>query len=84
MKKTKKEKKFYQFDAASESSLNKKAGLKFANKLKDLRNAKRACSGRLSHSRLSHCGPPTAPNKIASESFAIFNVSSVKGVPNSS
>ena len=72
---------FFKGDADA-SSLNRKAGLKLANNPRDFLSANKACSGRSSQSRSSHCGPPTAPNKIASDFFAISNVSSVKGTPN--
>ena len=69
---------------ASASSLNRKAGRRFANKSSSFLKVKSACSGLLSHSKESHFGAPTAPKRIASESFANERASSVIGNPCSS
>ena len=46
------------------------AGLKLANNSKSLLSFNKPCSGLWSNGKLSHFGPPTAPNKTASNFFA--------------
>ena len=67
---------------AFDSSLNKKAGLKFANKFNSFLNVNSAFSGLSSQPRLSHCGAPTAPNRTASAFLAAFKTFSGIGEPN--
>ncbi len=52
------------------SSGNNIAGRKLQNKSKSDRMASKPRSGRASAGRLSHLGPPTAPNKMPSASRA--------------
>ena len=60
------------------------AGLKLANKSSSFLIFNRPLSGRILKSKSSHFGPPTAPNKIASDFFAVNKVFSVIGIPYSS
>ena len=68
---------------ASDNSLNKNAGLKFAKRFNSFLRVNNAFSGRSSQSKLSHCVPPTAPNSIASDSLAALRTSFGKGDPHS-
>ena len=56
---------------ASTSCLKQIAGLKFANNFNSFLSFKRALSGLLENSKLSHLGPPTAPSITASLSRAL-------------
>ena len=58
-----------------------RAGRKLANKPSSLRIPRRPRSGCRLKGSDSHLGPPTAPNKIASEFFAAESVSSGNGCP---
>ena len=58
-------------DDASTNCLKQIAGLRFANNFSSFLNFKSARSGRFENSRLSHCGPPTAPKITASLSKAL-------------
>ena len=66
---------------AEASSLNKKAGLRFAKSSSSFLRVSNACSGLSSQLRFSYFGPPTAPNKIASESLAQLKTSAGIGDP---
>ena len=55
------------------------ACLKFANKSNSFLIFKSPLSGLFLKSRLSHFGPPTAPNRIASEWLIFLRVSFVSG-----
>ena len=57
------------------------AGLKLANKPNPFRSARIPSSGRTVATGLSHFGPPTAPNKTASDPKTIFIVSSGNALP---
>ena len=66
---------------ADASSLNKNAGLRFANNSNSFLKDNNACSGLTSQPKSSHLGPPTAPNKMASDFFACAKTSSGRGDP---
>ena len=55
-------------DEESTNCLKQIAGLKFANNFNSFLNFKRALSGLLENSKLSHLGPPQAPRITASDS----------------
>ena len=55
---------------ASTNCLKHIAGLRLANNFNSFLNFNNALSGLLENSKLSHCGPPTAPNMTASLSNA--------------
>src|SRR5574343_819746 len=57
------------------------AGRRLANRFRSLRMPSRPRSGRCSRGRLSHCGPPTAPSRMASASRASLRVASGYGSP---
>ena len=56
---------------ASTNCLKQIAGLKLANNFNSFLNFNNALSGFFVNSRLSHLGPPTAPNIITSLSKAL-------------
>ena len=60
------------------------AGLKLANKSSSFLILRSPLSGLLSKVRPSHCGPPTAPKSIASETLSLSRTLFVNGSPNSS
>ena len=71
-------------EEAPASSLYRIAGLRLAYRSRPARIANRPLSGLNERSMLSHWGPPTAPNKIASDCFPSASVSSGSGTPVSS
>ena len=68
-------------EEASANSLNKNAGLRLAKRFNSFLKANNACSGLLSQAKLSYCGAPTAPNRMAADCLAAFKASLVRGTP---
>src|SRR4051794_29862559 len=67
---------------ASSSEANGLTGRRLANRPRPSRMPSRPCSGRgLEGSVVSHCGPPTAPRRMASASRQPARVSSGRGAP---
>ena len=56
---------------ASTNCLKQIAGLRLANNFNSFLNFNSALSGLFENSKLSHCGPPTAPKITASDSKAL-------------
>ena len=57
------------------------AGRRLANRSSSLRSARSPRSGLAAKGRLSHCGPPTAPNMTVPMALAFSSVGGASGTP---